>query len=154
MYIIVLLFCTVVPQWDYYRDFPFRDNEVVHISSWKNSTVHLKYSVSSKKHSESTLFRLEVSHKVKDRRQSERRGGLRGGGRGGRCLEGWLGFTHPTQMIQSEGNGPFSARGSPRGEFNHLSSHSTEKQPADTLVLKDRYVPVFTFHTTWTRSWW
>lgn len=78
MYIIVLLFSAGVPQWDHYRDFPFRDNEVVHIGSWKNSTVHLKYSVSSKKHSESTLFQLEPSHKVKDRRQKERRGRLEG----------------------------------------------------------------------------
>lgn len=60
------------------QGFSIRDNEVVHISSWKNSTVHLKYSVSSKTHSESTLFQLEPSHKVKDGRQRERRGGLGG----------------------------------------------------------------------------
>lgn len=114
MYITVLLFCTVVPQWDYYRDFPFRDNEVVHISSWKNSTVHLKYSVSSKKHSESTLFQLELSHKVKDRRQRERRGGL-GGWKGRAVFGGTVWFYAPNTDDSVRGKrAVFSSRESTR----------------------------------------
>lgn len=150
------LFSSIAPIRDYYRDFPFRE-----IMRWFTSAAGKKRAYYAFK-----IFNyIQKTHWVhlvlawaqpQGERKAEgaRQTGSGGGRERGRCLEGWFGFTHRTQMPRPVENRHFSARGSPRGGFNHLSYYTAEKhqrtncsEPAESpasisrlLMRKDRYV--------------
>lgn len=98
------------PSWllrqDYYRDFPLKEmiKWFTSAAGGQNSTLYLKYSITSNTHIKWTFFQLELPTRWKKDGGSGKTGRQAGRGGKGRCLEGWFAFLRTSTDASVGGN--------------------------------------------------